>query len=71
MPSSTRGVVRLVGLRDSEGAKRLPCWRVREDALLAFDRRLCCDAWLRRAVFVASEVALEVVRRKGASVNGS
>jgi hypothetical protein len=39
--------------------------------VLAFERRLCWDVWLRRDGCVLNVVALEVVGRRGASVNGS
>jgi hypothetical protein len=39
--------------------------------VLAFERRLCWDVWLRNEGCVLNVVALEVVGRRGASVNGS
>lgn len=63
----------LVGRRDREGAKRLlpaafvfpVLCRARFEAVLAFDRRLCVDVWLRRDEGGPSEVAFEVVGWRG------
>ena len=39
--------------------------------MLALERRLCWDVWVRREGCVLRVVALEVVGRRGASVKGS
>lgn len=64
-------MARLVGRRERAGAKRSRGWRWREEAALAFERRLCWDVWLRREGCVLRVVALEVVGWRGASVKGS
>ena len=60
-----------MGRRERAGAKRSRGWRGREEAVLAFERRLCWDVWVRSEGCVLRVVALEVVGRRGASVKGS
>jgi len=58
-----------VGLRDREGAKRFVCcWRERDEAVLALERRAWCDC----AAAAARRLGGATVGcRRGASVNGS
>lgn len=72
LPSSTRGVERLVGRRGACGAKRVLepfccCRVVREEAALALLRRDCWEVFERRE----GCVALEFVGWRGAMVKGS
>jgi hypothetical protein len=70
--SSNEGVARrLKGFRDKEGAKRVVCcWREREEAVLALERRAWCEGGGAAAAARRFGGAM-VGCRKGASENGS